>query len=551
MGSVPCFLAPLTISVHHGRPWIARTHNSTQVIGGKVSKQPHLVQMMVQGNSASRGSGQATKPLVPILMGSASDLPFCEKIAAQLTRLGVAHELRIASAHKVPERLLELLKGYEADPRPKVYIAVAGRSNALSGVLDCAVSSPVISCPPYSSTFGGADLFSSIRMPGGVCPSLVLEPEAAALFAAKILGVYDSSLKEKVSELQRANRGRLVVDDAQLVSKTYESKIREALQAGKVTNEVASQGMNVRRGKVRDQFDGSGGELILVTTDRQSGFDRSLANVPFKGAVLNLTSAWWFKQTSSIADNHVLEVPHPNVTVARKCKPIMIEWVMRGYITGSTETSLWKNYAAGVRDYCGLDLPEGLVKNQKLDAPVLTPTTKDANHDRPISPKNIVKEGIMSQELYDRCSNIVRKLFAFGQKVAEERGLILVDTKYELGVDEEGIVRVIDEMHTPDSSRYWIKHSYAQRMTEGKEPENVDKEFLRLWFVDHCDPYDTSKTLPTPPDDLVVELGRKYIMLYEMITGESFDFIEGGMWGEEAIAHVLNKYAGSKVGSSV
>ena len=424
---------------------------------------------------------------------------------------------------------------------------MAGRSNALSGVLDCAVSGPVVSCPPYSSSFGGADLFSSIRMPGGVCPSLVLDPSGAAMFAAKILGVHDEVVRERVLDVQRANRGRLVVDDGQVVSESYKGRIMEMIEEGRMTNRVEDLGMEVRRGKVRDQFEGKNGELVLVTTDRQSGFDRMLATIPYKGAVLNLVSAWWFEVTRDIVPNHVIEVPHPNVTVARKCKPIMIEWVMRGYITGSTETSLWKNYQKGNYNYCGLSLPKGLKKNQKLDRPVLTPTTKSDDGDRPISPKEIVSEGIMSQEEFDKCAKIAQQLFERGQKIAEERGLILVDTKYELGYDEEGVIRVIDELHTPDSSRYWIKHSYQSRMADGKEPENVDKEFLRLWFAERCDPYDTSKSLPEAPKELVAELSRKYIMLYEIITGKSFDFVDGGIWGEDAIKQILQKHAGAGV----
>ena len=239
--------------------------------------------------------------------------------------------------------------------------------------------------------------------------------------------------------------------------------------------------------------------------------------------MLNQTSAWWFEQTKDIIPNHVINIPDPNATVARKCTVFPIEFVVRGYITGSTSTSLWTVYNSGDREYCGNVLPDGLVKNQKLETNMLTPTTKEEHHDRPISPSEIVNEGWMSQEDWDYCSGKAVELFTFGQKIAAENGMILVDTKYEMGRDEDGHIMLIDEIHTPDSSRYWLADSYEARINAGKEPENIDKEFLRLWFVDNCDPYN-DKVLPDAPEELVIELSKRYIQLYEMITGKTFSF---------------------------
>jgi phosphoribosylaminoimidazole-succinocarboxamide synthase len=219
----------------------------------------------------------------------------------------------------------------------------------------------------------------------------------------------------------------------------------------------------------------------------------------------------------------VIDIPDPNITIAKKCKVFPIEFVVRGYITGSTSTSLWTVYKNGDREYCGNKLEEGLVKNQKLEQNMLTPTTKEEDHDRPISPKEIVKEGWMTQEDWDFCSNKALELFSFGQKKAAENGMILVDTKYEMGKDEDGNIVLIDEIHTPDSSRYWIEKTYQERIEKAEEPQNIDKEFLRLWFVDNCDPYNDS-TLPEAPNDLVVELSSRYIYLYETITGGIFPF---------------------------
>lgn len=276
------------------------------------------------------------------------------------------------------------------------------------------------------------------------------------------------------------------------------------------------------QGKVRDRYN-LGHSFALITTDRQSAFDRILATIPFKGQVLNQTGAWWFNQTKHIMPNHVIDLPDPNVTIAKKCKPFPIEFVVRGYVTGSSSTSLWTIYKEGKREYCGLSFPENLKKNQALDTPVITPTTKEESHDRPISAKEIVKEGWMEQEHWDYCSEKALELFQYGQEIAQKNGLILVDTKYEMGLSDDGEITLIDEIHTPDSSRYWVQESFEQRLQKGQEPENIDKEFLRLWFKDHCDPYNDPE-LPPAPEDLVIELSARYIHLYETITGINFVF---------------------------
>ena len=314
-------------------------------------------------------------------------------------------------------------------------------------------------------------------------------------------------------------------------TKGYAERIRAEI-TNTLTDTNLSSGIK-KTGKVRDQYD-LGDKIALITTDRQSAFDRILASIPFKGQVLNQTSAWWFEKTKHIISNHVISIPDPNVTLAKKCVVQPIEFVVRGYITGSTSTSLWTVYNNGDREYCGNILPEGLEKNQKLDANMLTPTTKEEHHDRPISPDEIVKEGWMTQNDWDFCSKKALELFSFGQKKAAEHGMILVDTKYEMGRDANGNIVLIDEIHTPDSSRYWIAETYKERMDAGKEPQNVDKEFLRLWFVDNCDPYN-DENLPDAPEELVVELSNRYIYLYETITGESFPFPDEEMTVDERI----------------
>ncbi|MDP1603345.1 MAG: phosphoribosylaminoimidazolesuccinocarboxamide synthase [Legionella sp.] len=321
-------------------------------------------------------------------------------------------------------------------------------------------------------------------------------------------------------------------------STNYSNKIQSALPF--CLNKTSLPLGEKSEGKVRDAYD-LGDEIVLITTDRLTAFDRHLALIPYKGQVLNLTSAWWFEQTASIIPNHVLAVPDPNVIIARKCSVFPIEFVVRGYITGTTNTSLWTQYQQGAREYCGISFPDGLQKNQKLPEPVLTPTTKEKIHDRPISPAEIVAEGWMTEKDWHEASILALKLYQLGVEIAEKQGLILVDTKYEFGRDKDGKIMVVDEIHTPDSSRYWLANSYQAQISAGKEPENIDKEFLRLWFAKNCDPYHDEK-LPEAPQALIEELSARYIKLYEMITGNSFNFQETNESVEERIQRNIANY---------
>jgi phosphoribosylaminoimidazole-succinocarboxamide synthase len=275
-------------------------------------------------------------------------------------------------------------------------------------------------------------------------------------------------------------------------------------------------------GKVRDTYDLGDGRLVLVTTDRQSGFDRMLGAIPFKGQVLNRTSLYWFEATRQIIGNHVLGSPHANAVIGRKCRVLPIEFVVRGYLTGSTDTSIWTLYQKGGRSFSGLALPGGMKKNQPLPQNIVTPTTKEKQHDRPITAEEIVAEGWLTASEWEYASAKALELFAFGQKTAARQGLMLVDTKYEFGATEDGEILLIDEIHTPDSSRYWIADTYEACLAEDREPEMIDKEFFRLWFRERCDPYKDAE-LPVPPDELIAELASRYIQLFERITGLAFE----------------------------
>ncbi len=276
------------------------------------------------------------------------------------------------------------------------------------------------------------------------------------------------------------------------------------------------------QGKVRESYSLPDGRRVMVATDRQSAFDQVLASVPYKGQVLNQTAQFWFNKTEDICPNHVVNYPDPNVIIAKDLEMLPVEMVVRDYITGSTETSIWPMYERGERTLYGINFPEGLKKNQKLPETILTPTTKAAqgDHDAPITPAEIVAQGLLDQEQWDELARISLAIFARGREIAADNGLILVDTKYEFGLDETGTITLADEVHTPDSSRYWLQSSYEERLAEGKEPESLDKEFLRLWIAGECDPY--KDPIPEIPEDTIIEFSGKYIALYEQVTGLKF-----------------------------
>lgn len=273
------------------------------------------------------------------------------------------------------------------------------------------------------------------------------------------------------------------------------------------------------RGKVRDIYRRDG-QRILITTDRLSAFDRVLGLVPYKGQVLNQLSAFWFEATRHIVPNHVLIVPDPNVTIARECRPYPVEVIVRGYITGVTTTSLWYHYERGARELYGLRLPDGLRKNDPLPRPIITPTTKaESGHDERLTRDEIIARGLVPADTWEQIEAAALALFAYGQEVARRAGLILVDTKYEFG-EWEGQPMLIDEVHTPDSSRFWRAESYAERLAAGLEPENFDKEFIRLWYAERG--YRGDGDPPPWPTELAVQASLRYIRVYEMLTGQTF-----------------------------
>jgi phosphoribosylaminoimidazole-succinocarboxamide synthase len=274
-------------------------------------------------------------------------------------------------------------------------------------------------------------------------------------------------------------------------------------------------------GKVRDSYVGDGQRTIVVT-DRVSCFDVVVGTIPLKGQVLNQIAAFWFEKTRDLARNHLLSVPDPNVSVVREVEILPVEFVFRGYLTGVTSTSIWTAYKSGKSEYCGHKLPPGLHKHDRLPEPLLTPTTKapKGGHDELTSRAEIIQRGIISEERFDAAAKLGAALFAAGQAWAESRGLILVDTKYEIGVASDGGLMIADEIHTPDSSRYWYRDTYEQAMSQGRDPQALDKEYVRRWLADQG--YLGDGDPPTLTDEVRCEAARRYIEAYERITGTDF-----------------------------
>jgi phosphoribosylaminoimidazole-succinocarboxamide synthase len=275
-------------------------------------------------------------------------------------------------------------------------------------------------------------------------------------------------------------------------------------------------------GKVREWVALGEHERLIVTTDRLSAFDRILTEIPYKGQVLNQLTAWWFTQTRSIIQNHLVSVPDPNAMIVKNAQPFPVEVIVRGYITGVTGTALWYRYSLGERQIYGYTFPDGLCKNQLLDQAIITPTTKGGptGHDERLTCQEVVEKGYLSESVWQKTMNAALQLFEFGQQKAREAGLILVDTKYEFGFDEQGELMLIDEIHTPDSSRFWKADSYETKFANGEEPENFDKEFIRLEYAQKG--YRGDGEIPPMDVELFIRASQRYIQIYEMLTQETF-----------------------------
>jgi len=276
-------------------------------------------------------------------------------------------------------------------------------------------------------------------------------------------------------------------------------------------------------GKVRDNYTTRDGKRIMVTTDRISAFDRVLGTLPFKGQVLNEAAAWWFERTRSVAPNHLLRVPDPNVMVCVECTPLEVEAVVRAYLTGVSSTAVLTAYEKGAREFCGHKLPDGMRRHEKLPEPILTPSTKapKGGHDQSVSRAEVLEMGKVTAREFDELAEYAMALFSYGQRLCAERGLILVDTKYEFGKTPDGRIVVMDEIHTPDSSRFWFASSYEEQMARGEDPKSFDKEYLRRWLAGEG--FLGDGPIPHIPDEIRIEAARRYIEACDTIRGSAFD----------------------------
>jgi phosphoribosylaminoimidazole-succinocarboxamide synthase len=299
---------------------------------------------------------------------------------------------------------------------------------------------------------------------------------------------------------------------------------------------------NYYRGKVRENYDLPDGRRIIISTDRLSAFDRILTCIPYKGQVLTQTARYWFEATKDICPNHVIDYPDSNVVIGKRLDILPVEIVVRGYLAGTTGTSILTLYKKGEREMYGMRLPDGMRDNQKLPEPVITPTSKefDGGHDEPLTPTEIVERGLLSETEWETLSRYALALFARGQELAAKSGLILVDTKYEFGTDENGSIILADEIHTPDSSRYWLADSYQASFEAGTRPASFDKDFVRAWVAERCDPY--KDEIPEIPAELIQQTSDVYIQAYEAITGQPFVPDDSGTTSKERVRRNLSPY---------
>lgn len=295
-------------------------------------------------------------------------------------------------------------------------------------------------------------------------------------------------------------------------------------------------------GKVRENYDLPDGRRIIIATDRLSAFDVILTAIPFKGQVLTQTARYWFEETADICPNHVLDYPDPNVVIGTRLDILPVEIVVRGYLAGTTSTSILTKYKRGERAMYGITLPDGMRDNEQLPQAIITPTSKafDGGHDEPLSADDILRDKLLTEDRWNTVSAYALALFARGQKLAAERGLILADTKYEFGTDKGGRIVLADEIHTPDSSRYWLADSYQQAFRAGQRPKSFDKDFIRGWVTERCDPY--KDQIPEIPDELVEQTSKVYIQAYEAITGKTFEPDLSGATPLERIRSNLKQY---------
>ena len=448
---------------------------------------------------------ESNKLFVPILTKSEKDTTaYASQIAnmvSKLNEVGIHTTIRICQITRTPKHILNWIKKYD-QTQNCLGLICCFEDDTVVKILQHRFLKPIFICHDFTPHNCNYVVSSVIR-----CCSLL-----------------STTIREKLETKRDQEEASFIIQD--IKNKYNDINLNHAsLDSCMEDTKTMFLGYGekytfVKNGKIRDIFQSTDNpnELLLVASDRLSSFDMILTSIPSKGKILNKISEWWFQNTAELVPNHYLETKQDRIMVVKKSEVIPIEFVMRAYLTGSTDTSIWKNYEKGIRQYCGHELPEGLAWNQRLEKNLLTPTTK-GEKDFLISGKEIVNQQILTDEEWELCSTYAHCLFNYGQKIAKKRGLILVDTKYEFGKDPEtGKIRLIDELHTPDSSRYWIASSYKERFVKGEAPDMIDKEFIRRWVREkYPDPYKASAIEIS--DEMRLKTANRYAQLYEIITG--------------------------------
>ena len=406
---------------------------------------------------------------------------------------------------KVSRQAYDLAIAHHIIKKRPALIVLAGWMHILSATFLAHISIPIINLhPALPETFKGADAVKmawdafqrkETTITGVMVHHVVPEIDSGVVIASTTVQIKETDTLETLRERVKTVEKPLLI-----------KAIKMLLNPMRL----------LHSGKVRNVYSLGNGTLQMVATDRCSAFDRAICDIPHKGYYLNKMSEWWFMRTGNIVSNHYISTIDSSMFV-KECRPFAVEVIVRGYITGSTSTSLWTHYSrnnCADTMYCGHLIPAGLQKNQKLPQNIVTPTTKGIT-DVPITCKEVVEMGLMTQKQWDYIHNCALKLFEYGQDIADAKGLILVDTKYEFGLDKYGNVLLIDELHTCDSSRYWLKDSYIP----GQEPRKLDKDSIRDWIVERCDPY-TIDNLPTVPKDVIDRVSEVYREMLERLTNE-------------------------------
>ena len=455
---------------------------------------------------------------IPILVDNIEYIEMAKNIESYFKEnygyLSVLFNIRLCSIQNNNKTLFDIIEDLNIDKNILFFLVISDYNGNLEKIV-CSNTEKIV-LATKSINENQLDIPLLTKIVEGVAPLYIFGIKNIVLSILKLINSKNTNLENEIYSYQQDVKNKYRIFDILIKYDNLENY--DYYKSDDDYDWMIKDLKLIRKGKVRDLYEQEENKILIHTTDRLSAYDRNICEIPYKGRLLTLISCWWFNKTRELVPNHFLHYEDDNIIIVKKCKPILIEFVVRGYITGSSKTSMWTNYRNGSRVYCGHKLPEGLIKNQMLETPLITPTTK-SKKDELISSEEIIKRGILTEEQWKICEKYALDLFNCGQMLADEKGLILVDTKYEFGFDSKGEIILIDELHTPDSSRYWFKHSYD--LNKCSEPENIDKEIIRKWIKNNYYPYNLNEEIKVN-EDIKILLMNRYIQLHEILTDEKF-----------------------------